>query len=278
MEIGDWPSAGELAPIYREIRRLGLEQNVAELNTFGFTVLEPGRAAPVEWVERLRDRVLDVAERRTGVKHDLETGAHGVAPGQRFPAKNKQLMLYMLLEDPIFQEALLNPYLLALQSYQLGFGAKLSTMLAHVTWQDADVDLAMHTDNPSTRGGPEDTTATSTWALTDFSRDNGALAVVPGSHLERRRPNAALKEGDINAIPVETPAGSLIVWNNNLWHGAFPRKVPGLQLKLNIYMVRPYMLPVEDYRASVSEAVLASNPERLRTLLGVGSELPFTSA
>ena len=74
MEIADWRATPVIGPLYKRIRELGLEQNVAELDTFGFTILPPGKAAPVEFTDRLRERLLEVAERRTGVKHDVESG------------------------------------------------------------------------------------------------------------------------------------------------------------------------------------------------------------
>ena len=40
MEILDWPATRELNGIYREIRELGLETNLAELEAFGFTVID----------------------------------------------------------------------------------------------------------------------------------------------------------------------------------------------------------------------------------------------
>ena len=36
MEIGDWPATRDLNDLYREIRSLGLEAQVAELEAFGF--------------------------------------------------------------------------------------------------------------------------------------------------------------------------------------------------------------------------------------------------
>ncbi len=49
MAISDWKSTREPSPLYRQIRELGLEQNVAELDAFGFTILEPGRALSEAW-------------------------------------------------------------------------------------------------------------------------------------------------------------------------------------------------------------------------------------
>ncbi len=55
MEIGDWNATRGLNEIYRSIRAMGLEANLAELDAFGFTVIES--AASKELVERLKTAI-----------------------------------------------------------------------------------------------------------------------------------------------------------------------------------------------------------------------------
>ena len=39
---------------------------------------------------------------------------------------------------------------------------------------------------------------------------------------------------------VECEAGSVIIWGNNTWHVAYPRKIPGLRLTLGpVLFVKP---------------------------------------
>lgn len=281
MQIGNWKSTPELGPLYRQIRELGLERNIAELDAFGFTVLEPGVAAPVEWVERLRDRVLDVAHRRTGVRHDLDGGVHGNLDVQpKF--KHQYLLYYLLLEDPIFQEAVCTPHLLALQTYMLGFNCRLSSCTSFVKWRDEDgygPNLGLHADTPVAYPIPvgKDThTGNSAFLLTDYTLANGALAMVPGSHRYARQPRPG--EGADSAIPIEAPMGSLVVWNGNMWHGAFPRTNDGLRLVLTMYFNRAYLYPQEDYRRNVTQEILDANPKRLAVLLGLADPNMWDSA
>ncbi len=274
MKIGDWKATPELGPLYREIRELGLEQNIAELDAFGFTILEPGKAAPVAWVEQLRDTLLAVAERRTGVKHDLATGTHGNLDVQP-PFQHQYILYYLLLEDPIFQQAICNPYLLALQTYMLGFDCRISSCTSFVKWRDEDgygPTLGLHADTPVMHSIPigKDThTGNSAFLLTDYTLANGALAMVPGSHRYARQPRPG--EGADAAIPIEAPMGSLVVWNGNMWHGAFPRTAEGLRLVLTMYFNRSYLYPQEDYRRTVTQEILDANPKRLAVLLGLSN-------
>ena len=56
---------------------------------------------------------------------------------------------------------------------------------------------------------------TALWALDDFTADNGATRIVPGSHLRRAgKPEAA------EAVPAEMPAGSVLLFSGRLYHGA----------------------------------------------------------
>ena len=70
MDIGDWSATPDLNDIYRDIRALGLETNLAELEAFGFTVIED--ALSPEQVEHFRGRILEISEARLGRKLDLE--------------------------------------------------------------------------------------------------------------------------------------------------------------------------------------------------------------
>ncbi|HEX2038183.1 MAG TPA: phytanoyl-CoA dioxygenase family protein [Acidimicrobiales bacterium] len=271
MDIGDWAATGSLNERYRELRSLGLESHVAELDAFGFTVVEPGRAAPVSFVERLRDRLLESATEATGVPHALDRpGDRGRYEGQ--PSFPSQYVLHFLaLDDELYTQALLNPVAVSLASYLLGDDYRLSSLTGFVKWGESYGDgLGLHTDSPVGRWGdlpPNDGfVANVTWVLTDYTKENGALAIVPGSHRLARRP--APGEGVEGAVPIEAPTGSLIVWHGNTWHGAFPKTTPGLRLTLVSYLCRPYIRTQEDYRGCLTPEVRARLPRRMVEMLG----------
>jgi ectoine hydroxylase-related dioxygenase (phytanoyl-CoA dioxygenase family) len=54
------------------------------------------------------------------------------------------------------------------------------------------------------------------WMLTDFTAENGATRVVPGSHLSGRGAHEGPSMGD--SIPVVGKRGSVLIWHNALWH------------------------------------------------------------
>src|SRR5205814_33924 len=98
-----------------ELRRLDLVDNIAELEANGVTVVPPHKVAPPAFITRLREAVVAVAERRTGERVDVEGACDEV-----FAGGFGRQMFYLLFEDDVFQEAVLNPTALALATYLLG--------------------------------------------------------------------------------------------------------------------------------------------------------------
>jgi ectoine hydroxylase-related dioxygenase (phytanoyl-CoA dioxygenase family) len=121
-----------------------------------------------------------------------------------------------------------------------------------------------------------------TWTLTDYTMENGPLAVVPSSHRFGRGPSPHEEEhlGDdspIKPIPVLCDAGSVVAFGGTTWHSSFPRMAPGLRITLVFMFCRPYMKQMHDFRLGTPEGVLERNPEFAR-LLGINYLYPMNSA
>ena len=273
MEVGEWTADGEwsatpeLNRIYREIRALGLESNLAELEAFGFTVIRDALSPAL--TAKLRGAVLDAAEASFAKKLDLENET---------ALREVQLAPYLLYKGEIFEEALLNPMPLALITYLLGYSCWLSSMTSHVKGP-GEVGLLLHSDTANgmpTPFSPYSHVANCNYALTDYTEEGGALAMVPGSHHLFRQPTQfenklAGNERSPHVVPVEVPAGTAIVWHGNTWHGSFPRRKPGLRVNLSMYFCRQYMAPQELYADRVPDDLLKRHGRnsRMAQLLGL---------
>jgi ectoine hydroxylase-related dioxygenase (phytanoyl-CoA dioxygenase family) len=271
MDIGDWSATRDLNEVYREIRALGLETNLAELEAFGFTVIEG--ALDDGQVEAMRAVILALAEERLGRRLDLD---HETEPTNDGGGSDVALIPFLLYKDPIFKQAVLNPKSLALITYLLGRHCILSSLTCHLKGPGGR-GLGLHSDTAN--GVPDPFTpysivANCNFALTDYTEAGGCLAMVPGSHRHHRQTTrweaGLVGEGrNRHVIPIEVPAGSAIVWHGNTWHGSFPRTVPGLRMNLSAYYCREFLQPQEDYRRTVPEGYLAPTGEdRLARLLG----------
>jgi ectoine hydroxylase-related dioxygenase (phytanoyl-CoA dioxygenase family) len=71
-----------------------------------------------------------------------------------------------------------------------------------------------------------------------------------------------------HCVPVEAPAGSVLLFHGACWHGAFPKATPGLRLSVNCYYCQSYMKPQERFVGKVSKEVLERNPKKLAEILG----------
>lgn len=261
--LGRRKEVDDAAAVWSEICRLGLEPHVAELESRGYTIVPPEKATTPDFVERCRETILDVAERRHGIRPDMESGGTHERPDIPFG----QLLFYMLFEDPVFQEAVLNPVGLALTHYLLGRSAVLSNCIAGIKGPGGE-DLRLHSDNvmipPPFPAHAQ--VCNVNLLLTDYDRESGALCHVPGSHRLCRHPydGEALDE----RVAVEAPAGSLVFWHGNTWHGAFARTRKGLRINLIMAMMRSYMRPQERYREDVTDEILERNPAQFSVLMG----------
>ena len=261
--------------ILDEIDALDLHRYVTELDVQGYTVLEPGVAAPVEYVERLRDAVLKVcADRLVG----FDAGA-GIVRTDRTGVKGAYANLfYLIFEGAVFEEVVLNRAAMAIVDYLCGRSCQLLSLNAQVKGTGTQV-TAMHNDL-SRQPAPLPVyaqMANATWCLTDYSRENGGLAMVPGSHLWCSHPRREDRDPHTNdkAVPVEAPFGSLIVWHSNTWHGAYRKSSPGLRLNLIMYYGRPYLEQAEIYWDKVSDEFLERTPPRMKTLLNLDARWPI---
>ena len=63
----------------------------------------------------------------------------------------------------------------------------------------------------------------SMWMLTDFTKENGPTRAVPGSHRSDKHPQDVMEapqEAHPDEIKLIGTAGTVVVFNSHLWHGA----------------------------------------------------------
>ena len=88
-----------------------------------------------------------------------------------------------------------------------------------------------------------------------------------------RELSTELERWQPDAVAIEVPAGSAVIWHGNTWHGSFPRKAPGLRVNLSMYFCRQYMQPQENYKDHVPADLIARHgaDSRLVELLGANT-------
>ena len=288
-------SESGLDRVWNEICEFGLQDYVADLDAHGYTVIPPEIASPNGLADRMLEACLDIAERRNGERPDLETGSthanlpitpRGAKPKEgpkgRMPLGQREgpdspvgdIMHSIFFEDEVFEEALMNPVLLALATYLCGYSAVLSGMGCWMKGPNQST-FRLHTDTPlASPLPPQSMVCELMYVLTDFNRENGGTAFVRGSHKLCRNPagrESIIGEGgNEDVVAVEAKAGSLVVWTGKTWHGSFNRTAPGLRVSVPVYMVRPFIRTQENFIGRVPQEMLDRHPSRFAILMQQG--------
>ena len=253
--------------VMTEVAELRLERNAWELDSLGYTILTPDQVAAGELAARLRENLLDLSEVKTGLRPEVgtdETLSAGLTAIGR-----GQFLHHVLFKHEIFEQALMNRSALALIGYLLGESCVLSSMNAMLKGRGPE-NLELHSDQVGQPAPlpPYAQVANATWILTDYSADNGATRFVPGSHKLCRHPTHAESTDASIAVTIAAPAGSIVIWHGNTWHGAAARTNPGIRASLIMFFCRWYLMPQVFYRQTATAEMLARNPDRFATLMG----------
>jgi hypothetical protein len=110
--------------------------------------------------------------------------------------------------------------------------------------------------------------------LDDFTAANGATYLLTGSHRHAERPSD--EEFFRDAVRATGAAGSILVFDSNLWHAAGVNRTDRPRRALTLAFTRPFMKQQLDYpRALGYERGDAFSPA-LRQLLGYNARVPVT--
>jgi ectoine hydroxylase-related dioxygenase (phytanoyl-CoA dioxygenase family) len=102
------------------------------------------------------------------------------------------------------------------------------------------------------------------WAMTDFTEENGATRLIPGSHrLEGRR-----EFTQADTVPAEMPAGSVLFYTGSLYHGAGANRSTETRFGLNITYAVSWLRQEENQYLSVPADVARGLPDSLLRLMG----------
>jgi hypothetical protein len=238
----------ELSPeLAARVEQLGLQPNLDQLRDEGYTIVS--NIASEAFTARLRETCLRLAQ---------ETEA---------PAKGFSASL-LLGRDPIFEEVVLNPKILALVEVMCGQGALLSQLISSIRPKGAPM-LELHADQNWTPAPfpVHNQLLTMCWSMEDFTRAGGCTKVIPKTHVNRRHPNRQEIKEQAGAIPTECPASSIVCWDGSTWHGNYPRQIDGDRVVLHITFSRLALRTVENYD-HLGEKWLEGKPHELSIMLG----------
>ena len=229
-------------------KHLGLEDNLADLDDKGYTVLQDA------FTPELADELRAEAHRN----HDA------APPDTGFRAT------MLLRRGRLWEYAATHPWVLTLAEYLLGRGCVMYQSDTIIKGPGLDTHPGLHADYGASRVAepfPEYCLeATAVWAIDDFDRAAGPTVIVPGSFRNARQVPAGTTREDV--VTIEMPKGSIAFWHGASWHGSMPRTAPGRRTSLHNAYVRFFMRPLERYD-DIDQAIVDRNPPVFSTLCGL---------
>jgi ectoine hydroxylase-related dioxygenase (phytanoyl-CoA dioxygenase family) len=108
------------------------------------------------------------------------------------------------------------------------------------------------------------------WAIDEFTDENGATEVIPGSH----RWGDEVPDTDHPVVKVVMPAGSVVVFPGTLWHRGGANRSDRARLAITPQYCEPWARQQEQQILSVG-AKAAQYSERIQSMLGYSIHPPF---
>jgi ectoine hydroxylase-related dioxygenase (phytanoyl-CoA dioxygenase family) len=110
------------------------------------------------------------------------------------------------------------------------------------------------------------------FAVDEFTEENGATIVVPGTHQQRDRP--ADEELEAGKVPVVCPAGSMLLFDSTLWHAAGANVSGKDRVAINHQFTRSFVKQQMDYVRALGDEKVLQQPPRTQQLLGWYTRTP----
>ncbi|MCY3839749.1 MAG: phytanoyl-CoA dioxygenase family protein [Gammaproteobacteria bacterium] len=256
------------------------------MDEYGYCLLKD--ALGPSQVDALYSRVLDQLEA------EVQIGMNNVLPDK------KQLVRFLLNKGQVFRDIVLHQRVHDVIRHVLGQEYLLSAFHAHIA--HPGTTKAFHTDQfwmpqptnerkqtlqkpgsvtrAGNRGhhvGGGDAMAPTTiapavvcntmWMLDDFTAENGATLVVPGSHLNGRQPDHDL-DSNANWVSATAPAGTVLALEGRLWHSTGVNTTNGYRTGLTINFCAPQFRQQENFLLGTLPAVVEEASSELLALMG----------
>ena len=246
--------------LQRRVDENGVAETIAQLQADGYGYVR--NAGTPAFNQRLREAILRISYQNARAG---KSEGDGPEVAERLGVRGANMLLH---KDPVFEEVILNPKLLAVAEVMCGKGAMISQIAASVRPKGAP-SIGLHADQNWTPAPfpVHNQLVTFCWACDTFDEANGSTKVVPKSHLERRHPTQQESKDEPGAIATECQPGDCVVWDGSTWHSNYPRSADGVRVVLHITYSRLALRPVECYDF-LDDEWLRDKPFALRVLLG----------
>ena len=230
-----------------------LEAHLRRIAEDGYTILE--NAIEPELLDEIDETLLTL-------ERDLD-----VVPAENlFEGLQTTRVYNLLVHGATFQKIPVHPHVLPIVEGVLDPGLLISSLSSIAIGPDEQAQPVHADDQLIPLPRPHVPIICNTmWAITDFTEENGATRVVPGSHLLDEPPNP-LEPYD--TVPAEMPKGSVLVWVGSLWHGGGANRTDRRRVGIAMNYCAGYIRQQENQQLGVPPALVKTFPRRLQELVG----------
>jgi ectoine hydroxylase-related dioxygenase (phytanoyl-CoA dioxygenase family) len=147
----------------------------------------------------------------------------GDQAGSEFKQEPQSRRLANLVDKgEVFRQAIATPQILECVGHVIGPEFKLSSLNVRSADPRSDWVQPLHADMGALPDEKGYWVCNTVWMLDDFTAENGAIRVVPGSHRKGQLPQHVLAEpwaSHSDEILLTATAGTVVVMNAHAWHG-----------------------------------------------------------
>ena len=197
----------------------------------------------------------------------------GAAAGSEFKQEpNARRLANLVNKGQVFERTIATPQVLACMEHVLGPEFKLSSLNVRAADPLSDCSQPLHADSGAVKDNRGYWVCNSVWMLDDFTTENGAIRMVPGSHQWGRLPQDALAD-PVAPHPDEElltgGAGTVVVMNAHMWHGATANRSNGQRRAMHAFYTRRDKPQQQYQKKLLSTEVQAHLSPSLRQLLAL---------
>ncbi len=191
----------------------------------------------------------------------------GIVPADNLFEGTRTTRIYNLLaHGPLYQRIPVHPNVLPIVERVLDPGLLVSSLSSIAIGPD-ETAQPIHSDDqliPLPKPHPP-LICNTMWALTDFTEENGATRLCPGTHRADHSPDPL---GSHDSVPAEMDKGSVLVWVGSLWHGGGANRTGERRVGIAMNYCAGFMRQQENQQLGIPLDTLRTFPRRLQELCG----------
>jgi ectoine hydroxylase-related dioxygenase (phytanoyl-CoA dioxygenase family) len=198
----------------------------------------------------------------------LEHELHAVPASNIFEGLNTVRIYNLLARGALFEQLAVHPRVLPIVEAVLDRGCLVSSV-SSIAIGPGEAPQPVHADDqliPLPR--PHVAIVCNTmWAITEFTAENGATRLVPGSHRASEAPDPFAEH---TTIPAAMPRGSVLIYHGSLWHGGGANLSDQRRVGLALNYCAGWVRQQENQQLGIPLEVARGFSPRLRKLAGFG--------